>query len=205
MCDAPIPGVPLTTRQPAENLWISGNPISHSHVSYIKTNSYIFKSQYTKYMIDYNHSLFTVSLIQKKKKNMFWLCSYVIQDKKKKKTKQNNVVSSSHPICGPICGSTACTGPIPEREIPRQGEQSLVMIISYKGYSHLSAHVVIKHTHIQVKICTFLLECLHVMDENVTQPIPCLEFSPTPSHIQLQYVKTCHWCFTQTLFFFFNF
>ena len=26
MCDAPIPGGPLTTRQPAEYLWMSGNP-----------------------------------------------------------------------------------------------------------------------------------------------------------------------------------
>ena len=47
-CDAPIPRVPLTTRQLAENLWISGAPTSHSHVSYIETHSCIFNSQYTK-------------------------------------------------------------------------------------------------------------------------------------------------------------
>ena len=28
----------VTTRQPAKNLWISGAPISYSHVSYIKTH-----------------------------------------------------------------------------------------------------------------------------------------------------------------------
>ena len=48
LCDALIPRVLLTTRQPTKNLWISGAPISHSHVSYIETHSYIFKSQYTK-------------------------------------------------------------------------------------------------------------------------------------------------------------
>ena len=39
--------------------------------------------------------------------------------------------------------------------------------------------------HIQVKTCTFLLKCLHVMDENVTHPIPCPEFSPTSSHMHM--------------------
>ena len=43
---------------------------------------------------------------------MFWLCSNIIQDKNKNK---NKVISGSHPICGPICGSAACTRPVPER------------------------------------------------------------------------------------------
>ena len=62
---------------------------------------------------------------------MFWLCSNIIQGKNK--TKQ--AVSGSHPICGPICGLAACTGSVPERVISRRGEQSQVVIISYKGYS----------------------------------------------------------------------
>ena len=37
---------------------------------------------------------------------------------------------------------------------------------------------------------TFLLKCLHAMDENVTHPVPCLESSPTPSHMHMPNVKT---------------
>ena len=36
ICDAPNPGVPLTTRQPAEFLWISGDPIPHCCVPFIR-------------------------------------------------------------------------------------------------------------------------------------------------------------------------
>ena len=54
--------------------------------------------------------------------------------------------------------------------------------------------------HIQVKTCTFLLKYLHVMDENVTHPILYPESSPTPSHMHMPNVKTCHWCFTQCPF-----
>ena len=35
ICDTPIPGVPLTTRQPVEFLWISGYPIPHDCVAFI--------------------------------------------------------------------------------------------------------------------------------------------------------------------------
>ena len=45
-------------------------------------------------------------------------------------------------------------------------------------------------THIQVKTCMFLLKCLHVIDENMTHPIPCPESSPTPSHMYMPSVKT---------------
>ena len=83
-----------------------------------------------KYKIDYNHSLFTIPLIQKRIHVLV-----LLECNRRQKTKPNKVVSSSHPICGPICGSTACTGPIPEKGILRRGEQSPVMIISYKGYS----------------------------------------------------------------------
>ena len=34
-CDTPNPGVPLTTRQPAEFLWILGDPIPHCCVPFI--------------------------------------------------------------------------------------------------------------------------------------------------------------------------
>ena len=34
-CDTPNPGVPLTTRQPAEFLWILGDPIPHCCIPFI--------------------------------------------------------------------------------------------------------------------------------------------------------------------------
>ena len=109
-------------------------PRYHIHMSHILRHIPAYLNHnIQKYMIDYNHSLFTVPLIPKK--YMFWLYSNVIQDQKKKKSKQNKVVSGSHPICGPICRSAACIGPVPKRGIPRRGEQSQVVIISYKGYS----------------------------------------------------------------------
>ena len=58
-------------------------------------------------MIDYNHSPFDT----KKGVHVLVMLEYNIRPK----TKQNNAVSGSHPICGPICGSVACTGPVPER------------------------------------------------------------------------------------------
>ena len=80
---------------------------------------------------------------------------------------------------------------------PRRSEQYPVEEFSYKGYSQPKCSCNGKHTHIQVKICRFLLEYLHSMDEKVTQPIPCHESSPTPLHIQMPCVKTCHWYITQ--------
>ena len=47
-CDTPNPGGPVDNLSTRGNLWISGTPISHSHVSYIETHSCIFNSQYTK-------------------------------------------------------------------------------------------------------------------------------------------------------------
>ena len=35
-CDAPNPRVPLTTHQPMKFLWISGNPIPHYYVPFIR-------------------------------------------------------------------------------------------------------------------------------------------------------------------------
>ena len=102
-------------------------PRYHIHMSHISRPIPTYSiHNIQKYMIDYNHNLFTVPFYTKKV-YIFWLCSYIIQDK----TKQNKVVSDSHPICG----STACTGAIPERGISRRGEQSPVVIIFYKGYS----------------------------------------------------------------------
>ena len=53
--------------------------------------------------------------------------------------------------------------PAPENVFPQQGEQCSVEEFSYKGYSPPKCTCNGKHTHIQVKICTFLLECLHAM------------------------------------------
>ena len=55
--------------------------------------------------------------------------------------------------------------PVPENIFLRQGEQCLIDEFSYKGYSPPKCTCNGKHTHIQVKICTFLLECLHVMPQ----------------------------------------
>ena len=85
--------------------------------------------------------------------------------------------------------------PAPVNVFPRRGEQCPVEEFSYKGYSPPRCTCNGKHTYIQVKICTFLLECLHAMDENVTHPTLCPESSPTPSHMQMPSVKTCHLVF----------
>ena len=73
--------------------------------------------------------------------------------------------------------------------VPRRGEQCPVENNSYKGYSppKCTCNAI---SHIQLKTYTFLLKCLHVMDENVTHPIPCPESSPTPSHMHMSSVKT---------------
>ena len=64
-------------------------------------------------------------------------------------------------------------------EVPQQGEQCPVENNSYKGYSppNCTCNAI---SHIQVKTYTFLLKCLHAMDENVTHPIPCPESSRLP-------------------------
>ena len=46
---------------------------------------------------------------------------------------------------------------------PRWGEQCPVVEFSYKGYSLPKCSCNDKHTHIPVKLCTFLLECLHAI------------------------------------------
>ena len=37
-CDTPKPGGPLTTRQPAKDLWMSGNPTLHHRVPFFGTH-----------------------------------------------------------------------------------------------------------------------------------------------------------------------
>ena len=107
-------------------------PRYHIHMSHISRLIPAYLNHYIqKYMINYNHSLFTVPLIPKK---IHVLVLLECNTRQKKKSKQNKAVSGSHPICGPICGSATCIGPVLERGIPRRGEQSLVVIISYKDY-----------------------------------------------------------------------
>ena len=67
--------------------------------------------------------------------------------------------------------------------VTRQGEQRPVEIISYMGYSPPKCTCNDNQTHSSKFM--ILLECLHVMDENVTHPIPYPESSPTPSHMQV--------------------
>ena len=77
--------------------------------------------------------------------------------------------------------------------VPRQGEQCLVENNSYKDYSprKCTCNVI---SHIQVKTYTFLLKCLHAMDENVTHTVPCPKSSLTPSYMHMPSVKNCHLC-----------
>ena len=83
--------------------------------------------------------------------------------------------------------------------VSRRSEQCLVENNSYKGYSppKCTYNAI---SHIQVKTYTFLLKCLHVMDENVTHPVPCPESSPTPSHMHMQSVKTVIYVPSMTIF-----
>ena len=71
---------------------------------------------------------------------------------------------------------------------------------SYKGYSppECMCNVI---SHIQVKTYTFLLKCLHAMDENVTHNVPCPESSSTPSHIHMPSMKTVIYVPLMTFFF----
>ena len=64
---------------------------------------------------------------------------------------------------------------------PRQGEQCLVVIISYMGYSPPKCTCNDNQTHSSKYM--ILLECLHDMDENVSHPFQLLEPSPTPSRM----------------------
>ena len=84
--------------------------------------------------------------------------------------------------------------------VPRRGEQCPVENNSYKGYSppKCTCNAI---SHIQVKTYTFLLKCLHAMDENVTHPVPCPESSPTPSHMHMPSVKTVIYVPSMTIFF----
>ena len=61
-----IPGVPLTTRQPEETCGYHV-PRYHTHMSHIPRPIPTYSiHNIHKYMIDYNHSLFTVPLIPKR-------------------------------------------------------------------------------------------------------------------------------------------
>ena len=70
---------------------------------------------------------------------------------------------------------------------------------SYKGYfpPKCTCNAI---SHIQVKTYTFLLKCLHAMDENVTHPVPCPKSSPTPSHMHMSSVKTVIYVPSMTIF-----
>ena len=83
--------------------------------------------------------------------------------------------------------------------VPRQGEQCPVENNSFKGYSlpKCTCNVI---SHIQVKPYTFLLKCLHAMDENVTHPVTCPESSLTPSHMHMPSVKTVIYVPSMTIF-----
>ena len=67
-CDTPIPRVPLTTHQPVEFLWISGDPIPHYCVPFIEIHIFtknqvespLFRELYLTYNL-YNHNPSKVS------------------------------------------------------------------------------------------------------------------------------------------------
>ena len=46
----------------------------------------------------------------------------------------------------------------------------------------------------------YLFFILEIMDENVTHPIPCPEFSPIPSHMHMPSVKTVIYIPPMTIF-----
>ena len=70
---------------------------------------------------------------------------------------------------------------VPEKGIPRRGEQCPVVIISYMGYSPPKCTCNDNQTHLSKYM--ILLECLHDMDENMTHIFPLLEPSLTPSRM----------------------
>ena len=117
---------------------------------------------------------------------MFWFYSTIIQDQKQNKTKSCPALI---PYVVPYASPSPALDLYLKGWVPRRGEQSPIVIISYKGYSPPKCSCNHQTPHIQAKICTFLLECLHVMDENMTHPIPCPKSSPTPSHKQMPNVK----------------
>ena len=66
LCDTPILGVPLNTRQPAETCGYRV-PRYHTHMSHMSRPIPAYSiHNIQKYMIDNNHSLFTVLLIPKR-------------------------------------------------------------------------------------------------------------------------------------------
>ena len=81
----------------------------------------------------------------------------------------------------------------------RRGEQCPIENNSYKGYSPLKC-TCNAISHIQVKTYTFLLKCLHSMDENMTHSVPYPESSPNPSHMHMPSVKTVIYVPLMTIF-----
>ena len=91
--NTPIPAVLLTTRQPAETCGYRV-PRYHTHMSHISRPILAYSvHNIQKYMIDYNHSLFTVPSIPKR-----CACFGSARIEYKTKTKQNKAVFGSHPI-----------------------------------------------------------------------------------------------------------
>ena len=83
--------------------------------------------------------------------------------------------------------------------VQQRGEQCPVENNSYQSYSppKCTCNAI---SHIQVKKYTFLLKCLHVMDENVTHPVPCPKSSSTPPHMHMPSVKTVIYVPSMTIF-----
>ena len=93
-CDTPIPGVPLTTRQPVETRKYRVSRY-HTYLSHILRliPAYLIH-KYTKiYARLFNQQIHLTVLLYNKKVYMFWLCSNIIHDKNK--TKQNRIRLSS--------------------------------------------------------------------------------------------------------------
>ena len=82
---------------------------------------------------------------------------------------------------------------------PRQGEQCLVVELSYMGYSPPKC-TCNGSTQTHSSKYMNLLECLHDMDENVTHPFPLLEPSLTPSNMPKPSVRK--YCFQNKRFLF---
>ena len=171
MCDTPIPGVLLTTRQPVETCEYRVSRY-HTHLSHIlKPIPAYLIPKYTKiYDRLFNQQSFYTTKRHTCSARIYYMT----------KTKQNKASSDSHPKCGPICGSNTCTGPVLERGVPRRDEQSPVVIISYMSYSPPKCSCNDKHTHSsEFMIHTRMSTC----------PISCLESSPTLSHMLVPCMK----------------
>ena len=106
MCDTPIPGVPLTTRQPAETC---GYRVSryHTHLSHILRliPAYLIH-KYTKYMIDY---LINNPFIQQK-------CIHVLLEYN---TRQKQNKTKPHPALIPHAVPYAGQMPAPDLYLKR--------------------------------------------------------------------------------------